>query len=239
MSSIGKGLEVYIAIALLLFSAIFALSIVLPVVAVSSNTVGCGSTITTSTTLTANIGPCSGDGLIIGASGIVLNCAGHTISGMGSGSGISSLQEATKVTVENCNVTGFEYGFFIAPFSYGNTLTKNTATGNTGYGFYLKRSSLNNLNGNTAYGNGNGFFLFRSQRNSFNGNTADGNGNGFFLSYGSIQNTFSGNTANSNSHFGYYDLIGRSTEHRYWTGNKCSGNFLGGSFPTGLCKPQS
>src|SRR5208337_5042768 len=85
--------------------------------------IGCDTTITTKTTLTADIGPCIGDGLTIGANGITLNCAGHTISGnIAVGINLTGL---AKVKVENCNIVGFYDGFYISGSS-GNTLSANT-----------------------------------------------------------------------------------------------------------------
>ncbi len=43
--------------------------------------VGCGSTLTKSTTLTTDIVGCTGTALVIGADGITVNLAGHTVSG--------------------------------------------------------------------------------------------------------------------------------------------------------------
>jgi parallel beta-helix repeat protein len=43
--------------------------------------IACGSTLTTSTTLTADLVHCPGNGLVIGADGITVDLAGHTISG--------------------------------------------------------------------------------------------------------------------------------------------------------------
>lgn len=81
----------------------------------------CGTVVTTDTTLGADVGPCSGDGLVIGASHIVLNCAGHSISADTSREisiGVSlvgiNLTGMTKVTIENCYVSGFLYGFYIS-----------------------------------------------------------------------------------------------------------------------------
>ncbi|MCA1683547.1 MAG: right-handed parallel beta-helix repeat-containing protein, partial [Actinobacteria bacterium] len=48
---------------------------------------GCGAVITVTTTLSADVGPCVGDGLVIGADNITLNLNGHTISGAGPGDG--------------------------------------------------------------------------------------------------------------------------------------------------------
>jgi len=148
--------------------------------AVFATNPACGATITANTTLTGNIGPCSGDGLIIGKSGIILNCGGHTITGTGGYDGIT-LNGLTKVTVEKCKVKGFDYGFLLETSS-STHLTGNTAKGNTDNGFLISGSGSNHLTKNTANDNGVGFHLS-----------------------GSSSNTLTGNIANNNVEYGYYD----------------------------------
>jgi len=163
----------------------------------------CGATITKNTTLTANIGPCSGAGLTIGANGITLNCAGHTISGASGNNYIGiSLSGVTQVTVEKCKVTGFFNGFYLLS-SFSNKLTGNTASKNKDAGFSLSSSSGNTLTGNTAKSNYWGFFLYGSPTNTFTGNTANSNLWGFYL-LSSSGNTLTGNTANKNKNDGFY-----------------------------------
>ena len=155
----------------------------------------CGATIKTSTTLTANIGPCSGNGLVIGINGITLDCAGHTISGTGTGNGITFTGH-TKVTVKNCKVTGFEYAFYLYGSSK-NTLTGNKANSNTN-GFFVATSTGNSLNKNAANSNANcGYYDISSSSslgaphwgtaNSYKGDKGSGNfeltcGNSNFVS---------------------------------------------------------
>src|SRR5262245_5328293 len=68
----------------------------------------CGDTVTTSTTLSQDIGVCTGTGLRV-LSGVTLDCANHTITG----STLSPakygvlVDGATGATVRNCRVTGF------------------------------------------------------------------------------------------------------------------------------------
>ena len=115
----------------------------------------CGQAITTSTTLDASLGPCPNDGIVISASNITLNCAGYTITGESNpienvaGVDLSGL---TGVTVENCNVTGFQYGFYISGSS-GSTFTGNTANSNLLDGFFLGGSPGNTFAKNTANSN--------------------------------------------------------------------------------------
>lgn len=116
-------------------------------------TISCGSEITTDATLSQNIGPCSGNGLVIGADGIVLDRAGYTISSTGTGTNIGILINGkARVIVRNCQVSGFAHGFYFSDSS-NNTLTGNTANNNTRDGFRLYGSSGNTLSGNTADNN--------------------------------------------------------------------------------------
>jgi parallel beta-helix repeat protein len=186
----------------------------------------CGDTITTDTTLTADIGPCSGDGLIIGANGITLDCAGHNITGTGiyivwlpmmnsywhfpSGDGIR-LNGTTQATIKNCRVYGFSDGIRLISSS-DNDITGNSVVGNV-YGFALRDSSSNTLTGNTGNDSWlDGFLLVRYSFNTITGNTADGNGwsqdvpggngpgpggSGFVL-VNSSWNILAGNTASYN-----------------------------------------
>ena len=174
----------------------------------------CGSVITTNVTLSSNIGPCSGDGLIIGASHITLNCAGHNITGAASNYGIS-ITGRTGVAVKDCNVTEFSVGFFLFA-SNGNTLTGNTANNNTNYGFSLGDSSSDTFTGNTADNNstsfyvtfdpvyyGTGFGLDSSKSNTPTGNTANLSVSSGFYIYNSSLNTFSKNMA-KDCDFGFH-----------------------------------
>lgn len=50
----------------------------------------CGDTITTDTTLTADLGPCPADGLIIQGNNLTLNLNGHKITGSAIGNGVTA-----------------------------------------------------------------------------------------------------------------------------------------------------
>jgi len=126
----------------------------------------CGSTITTNTTLNSDIGPCSGDGLIINTSSVTLDCAGHQIIGqLGFQTGIK-LQSVSGVTVKNCRVYNFSSetlflssssnnaiqdtllsSFFGDPirllFSSNNLFTRVNFT--RGFAFRIESSSNNNM----------------------------------------------------------------------------------------------
>ncbi len=93
----------------------------------TGTTVICGETITKSITLTLDVGPCPEgvNGINIGADNIILNCNGHTIAGSGTGESNDAamlIDGHSGVTISNCKVTGFVYGFLFLDGSY-NTLS--------------------------------------------------------------------------------------------------------------------
>ena len=143
-----------ILVSILLIFTVLGSTLILSVSSVFASPL-CGTRITRNTTLTANIGPCSGTGLYIGKNGITLNCAGHTITGSGSANveaGIG-LYGITKATVKNCHVKEFALGIYIEGSS-SNTITGNTATNNVDTGFaFCYISSKNKITGNTANSN--------------------------------------------------------------------------------------
>lgn len=76
--------------------------------------VSCGETITTSTTLAADVTDCAGEGLVIGADDVTLDLNGHTVGGNGSGVGIEDTAGRSGVTIEGGTVKGFDVGVDVA-----------------------------------------------------------------------------------------------------------------------------
>src|SRR5437870_797904 len=68
----------------------------------------CGATIVANVKLDQDL-TCAGNGLIVGADGIKLNLDGHTITGSGSGVGIS-VSGRTNVSISGGVVKNFEAG---------------------------------------------------------------------------------------------------------------------------------
>lgn len=125
----------------------------------------CGQLVTTSVTLTADIGPCDNEGLVVGANGITIDLAGHTIRGRSlvGGAidqvGIRSVDH-TAVTVRNGTVRDFYVGILFLGGS-GNTVTRMTVTHNVG-------------TGRTRYGDG--ILLDGSTNNTIMANVVTANG---------------------------------------------------------------
>ena len=72
----------------------------------------CGSTIVTDLILDHDL-TCTGNGLIVGADGIKIHLNGHTITGPGSGRGIS-LSLRSGVSIQGGTIRNFESGVFVA-----------------------------------------------------------------------------------------------------------------------------
>jgi parallel beta-helix repeat protein len=155
--------------------------------------------VTTDTTLAED----HSGSITVDADNVILDCAGHTVTGAGAGVGIL-LDGRTGVTLRNCDVTNFSTGI-VVQFSNNNTLTGNTARLNSQDGIQLGGSKGNTLTDNRANDNGFGqhatwgFVLVDSDDNQLIGNSANRNGETNFglepTATGSDGNTFSNNTA--------------------------------------------
>ncbi|MGH9153577.1 MAG: right-handed parallel beta-helix repeat-containing protein [Acidimicrobiales bacterium] len=105
----------------------------------------CGDVITQDTTLTANVGPCPGTGLVVAADGVTLDLGGHTVMGDAEARSANDdlgptgrdragivLRRVRDVVVTNGTVTGFDGGVAIVGGG-GNTVRRVTAHGNVNY----------------------------------------------------------------------------------------------------------
>jgi parallel beta-helix repeat protein len=90
----------------------------------------CGDTIYEDTRLTRDLVDCPGNGLIIGADDITLDCNGHLIDGYSTESDTGILLSFKEnITIQDCHVRGFNIGIY--------------ATGNVNYG--VKKSLFENI----------------------------------------------------------------------------------------------
>lgn len=125
---------------------------------------GCGTVITTSTTLTTDVGPCNQGGLVIQGSGVTLDLGGHTVSGrsrIGDGVGVL-FDHATGSRLTNGTVTGFDAGVQIsgggsnqvdAVFAHSNVAGAK-ASKDLGDGITIFQSNNNIVTHNTVSQNG-------------------------------------------------------------------------------------
>jgi parallel beta-helix repeat protein len=145
----------------------------------------CGDTVQQSTTLATDLGVCPGVGLKV-ASGVVLDCAGHTITGSnqaGAWYGIF-LDDANGAEVRNCRVTNFRRGLRISG-GQANRLINNESFVNR-YGIDLAGATTNNfIQGNLIH---------------------DSRDEGIHIGTGANNNELRGNTFRKNKHENIYLL---------------------------------
>ena len=116
-------------------------------IAASAATASSGTlTITSDTKLTEDhVG-----NIVVAADNVSLDCAGHSVTGPGSGFGIYS--ERSGVSISRCSVSGFELGIFLVASS-NSAVTGNTAFDNTNQGIALNTTDHSRVAGNTVYRN--------------------------------------------------------------------------------------
>ena len=140
-----------------------------PLHGVAGAALPCGATITTSTMLTDDVGPCSGDGLVITADGTTLNLAGHRVFGtaaQGASAGIR-LDGVSGVTVLNGSVDNFDAGVVV--FRGGsNTISSVNAHDNKANQFVADNPDEGQL--------GDGILILGSKNNKILNNTVRDNG---------------------------------------------------------------
>ena len=186
-----------------------------PVYHANAQTLACGQTITQSVTLGADLNCMDSgtDGISIGANNIVLDCAGHTITGpVSSPNGLTGLNgitlvNANGVTVKNCHVMYFNNGFVIRSGSSNNNLISDKADNNGNYGFDIMSNSNNNqlINGEAAHNGGYGFIIeSNSDKNQLDNNLSSGNAKaGFVALTGSNNTTFENDNSYENLQDGF------------------------------------
>ena len=158
----------------------------------------CGATITTNTTLTADLLGCTTNGLVIGANNITLDCQGHVISAAGPFDGRAGIlsQGIQNLTIRNCIIRNYSYGVHFSQTHHsqlvGSILDRNY------HGVFMENSDSNLLADNRATaGLGIGFLLGPSRNLIVRNNTADDNSEGLHL-FSVSASTLTGNNASRN-----------------------------------------
>lgn len=141
--------------------------------AAAAPALSCGSVVTHSTTLTHDIGPCPNGGLVIGASNVILDLAGHSVTGTLDAYGTATteapgilFQSVRNSTVVNGSVSHFAVGVLISGGSNNRVAHVNAhdnigpiaasydASGPYGDGIDVSGSNGNNITDNTVAHNG-------------------------------------------------------------------------------------
>ena len=227
--------------AIVLLTTILGSTIAFLPTPVFASSPACGDTIIVSTTLSADLGSCSGIGLAIGANNIVLNCAGHTITGAGQlfSVGVLAVGSLNNVTVVNCHVTKFYFDMNVG--STNSRFVNNLVDNAPGYGFFINSAMNNHFINNKIVDTGSGMLAFFSNGNLFVNNNATANGFNGITMASSSGNLLTNNFAKANSNYGFEDDTtgsGTAGTANVYLNDRCVSNFIAGSSPTGLCKPQ-
>ncbi len=136
------------------------------------------------------------ESIVVTADNIIIDGAGYTVQGTGSGRGIDLIYR-NNVTLKNVEVTNFNTGILLY-YSSNNTLSGNNASSNNVHGINLESSSNNTITGNTASSNNNvGIYSVTSSNNTITGNTASNNDYGIYLSSSSNNVLFHNNLINN------------------------------------------
>lgn len=196
---------------LLLAAMVTALLAVTAAPAYASH-VGCGSLITTDTTLDSDLGPCVGDALIVAADGVTLDLGGYTVSGTGTGAGVRVAQH-TGVEVRNGTIEGFHTGLVLDEAD-GNYIWSLTLRANLRQGITVAGSDANVIEKNSILENdGDAIRLGLSDGNVVRKNVAVGNVFGIGVADGSDGNLVEKNSVSATAVFGIA-VFSNSTNNR-------------------------
>jgi parallel beta-helix repeat protein len=169
---------------------------------------------------TANIN----DSIVVERNNIIIDGNGHTLEGVGSGTGID-LSERTNVTAHNATIKAFDYGIWLDGSS-SNIILGNNITANNWGGIWLYSSSNNSIVGNNvATNNQTGIHLDSSSTNRISGNSVTNNSDGISLRYSSNNNSISGNNVTDNSGVGIG--LSESSDNTIISGNNLGNNYIG------------
>ncbi len=130
---------------------------------------GCGAVIKTSTTLTADVGPCPGVGLTVRANNIILDLGGHRVFGTaaeGVWAGVR-LDKVSGVTVKNGSVDNFDAGVEVFR-GQKNTVVGLDVHDNNSAQFVADNPDLGQL--------GDGILILGSKDNTIRANQVHDNG---------------------------------------------------------------
>ncbi|MCW4053142.1 MAG: right-handed parallel beta-helix repeat-containing protein [Candidatus Bathyarchaeota archaeon] len=126
------------------------------------------------------------DSIVVERDNIVVDGAGYTLQGSGSGTGMD-LSERSNVTIKNMDITCFDYGIWLY-WSSNNVISRNNFTNNSLGIMLLSSSNCNSILGNNLTDNFNGVQLAWSSDNVLRNNIIDG---GHFASFAVAGSTLS------------------------------------------------
>jgi len=165
------------------------------------------------------------DEIVVERDNIVVDGAGCTLQGTGSGTGIY-LSYRSNVTIKNAEIIEFWDGVKLR-YSSNNSVFGNNITANNGLGIGLWWSSNNAISGNTVSNNlGHGIVLWESSNyNTVSGNNITANKYTGIDLTDSSNNAISGNTVTANNWYGI--ALGGSSNNALSRNNITANKYTG------------
>lgn len=147
----------------LIFFAAIALAAAVTPSGSAADSFDCGDVIKESIKLDKSLANCDDDGLIVGASKIVIDLGGHTVDGEGDGAGIFNEKGFRDVVIRNGVITGFEHGVLIdSPKTTANVIDDLELFGNDVAIAIDGGADGNTVSDNAISGNDDGIFVVGS-----------------------------------------------------------------------------
>ena len=136
------------------FDQLHNCSYVTPVCVGQNYNFSCGDNVNESCVLNGDL-TCSGNGLVIAADNVTLNCAAHNIDGSGSYYGVWSGENRNNLTIKNCSILNFTNGIYIDVNTNHSNLVNNRLYNNSNEGISFAGSdNYNVISNNRIYNNG-------------------------------------------------------------------------------------
>ena len=182
-------------------------------------------------TLTANINA----SIIVERDNIVIDGAGRTLQGAGSGNGIT-LSEKNNVTIENVNAQTFYLGIYFNSTSHSVIFGSNL-TGNNN-GIWLLLSDDNIISKNNVANNNNGIVLYRSRNNAISENNVTNNkDHSIYLDMSFVNKIYHNNFIDNGSPFLYFST--NMWDNSYPSGGNYWSDYNGTDLHSGLYRNET
>jgi len=147
------------------------------------------------------------DSIVVERDNIVIDGANHTLQGTGSGRGID-LTERGNVTIKNVEMKAFDYGIYLRRSSnnnvYGNSITNNMNAGIRLLHSFNITISKNNITNHDSDTHSSGIRLDETSNNNIVGNYIADNNIGIMHGYSSNNSISYNNITNNKLHYGMW-----------------------------------
>jgi len=188
----------------------------------------CGYLVKEDTVLTQDLLNCQGNGLLIGADEITLDCNNHQIDGASPDWHYVGVDIKNKngVTIKNCDIKEFGKGIYLEDGS-NNIIEDNIIHNNILDGIWALRSEDNVFRNNEFSNNPYyGIALYDSSLNTIESNIINNNHEGIRLEYNSENNILAHNTLSGNVDYAI-KVVDYSNSNIFMNNYACQNNFAG------------